>query len=208
MRDVWTKFEICALKNVCFIDTQKICSRFAPPRCRHTWTRRAKFWITLTHSSLGIALILAVIAALRSGIVCVHIVLQIAPKVKVWGVQVWRVWSPLWVRVCSADEHIWNISLSVNKTNIFQGTDFKLRLNVTHRLKIMWLKLGAGTKTITEVIHVFNMLVSFFMSGSSVSAARRSTSGTYLWASMKQTYFKAEISNFVQTSRIDSNLCY
>ena len=30
-------------------------------------------------------------------IVYVHIVLQIALKVKVWRVQVWRVWSPLWV---------------------------------------------------------------------------------------------------------------
>ena len=30
-------------------------------------------------------------------IVCVHIVFHIAPKVKVWGVHVWQVWSPLWV---------------------------------------------------------------------------------------------------------------
>ena len=63
---------------------------------------------------------------------------------------------------CNAEEHIWKISLSVNKTNIFQGTDFKLRSNVMHKLKFMWLKLGTGTKTITEVIYVF-LTCSFFL---------------------------------------------
>jgi len=46
-----------------------MCSRWAPRRCRHIWIRRAKFSMTLPHSSLGIALIAAVIAAFRSGIV-------------------------------------------------------------------------------------------------------------------------------------------
>ena len=43
-------------------------SKWAPRRCRHTWIRRAKFSMTLPHSSLGMALIAAVIAAFRSGI--------------------------------------------------------------------------------------------------------------------------------------------
>ena len=44
-----------------------MCSKWAPRRCRHIWIRRAKFSMTLPHSSLGIALI----AAFRSGIVWV-----------------------------------------------------------------------------------------------------------------------------------------
>ena len=44
---------------------KKMCSKWAPRRCRHIWIRRAKFSMTLPHSSLGIALI----AAFRSGIV-------------------------------------------------------------------------------------------------------------------------------------------
>ena len=40
-----------------------------PRRCRHIWIRREKFSMTLPHSSLGIALIAAVIAAFRSGTV-------------------------------------------------------------------------------------------------------------------------------------------
>ena len=46
-----------------------MCSKWAPRRCRHIWIRRAKFSMTLPHSALGIALIAAVIAAFRSGIV-------------------------------------------------------------------------------------------------------------------------------------------
>ena len=44
---------------------KKVCSKRAPRRCTHIWIRRAKFSMTLPHSSLGIALI----AAFRSGIV-------------------------------------------------------------------------------------------------------------------------------------------
>ena len=46
-----------------------MCSKWVPRRCRHIWIRPAKFLMTLPRSSLGIALIAAVIAAFRSGIV-------------------------------------------------------------------------------------------------------------------------------------------
>jgi len=46
-----------------------MCSKWAPRRCRHVWIRWAKFLMTLPHSSLGIALIAAVIAAFMSGTV-------------------------------------------------------------------------------------------------------------------------------------------
>ena len=46
-----------------------MCSNWAPRRCRHIWIRRANFSMPLPHSSLGIPLIGAVIAAFRSGIV-------------------------------------------------------------------------------------------------------------------------------------------
>jgi len=47
-----------------------------------------KFSMTLPHSSLGIALIAAVIAAFRSGIVwgLLHPVLKVSPLIKIWGV--------------------------------------------------------------------------------------------------------------------------
>jgi len=47
--------------------------------------------MTLPHSSLGIALIAAVIAAYRSGfvwVVAIHPVLKVSPHIKIWGVQV------------------------------------------------------------------------------------------------------------------------
>ena len=47
---------------------KKMCSKWAPRRCRHIWIRRAKFSMTLPHSCLGIALIAALIAAFRSGL--------------------------------------------------------------------------------------------------------------------------------------------
>jgi len=46
-----------------------MCSKWGPRRCRHIWIQRTKFSMTLPHSSLGIALIAAVIDAFRSGIV-------------------------------------------------------------------------------------------------------------------------------------------
>ena len=46
-----------------------MCSKWAPWHCRHIWIRWAKFSMILPHSSLGIALIAAVIAAFRSGLV-------------------------------------------------------------------------------------------------------------------------------------------
>ena len=46
-----------------------VLKKWAPQCCRHIWIRRAKFSITLPHSSLGIALIVDVIAAFRSRIV-------------------------------------------------------------------------------------------------------------------------------------------
>ena len=56
-------------QNSLFHWCSKMCSKWAPRRCRHIWIRRAKFSMTLPHSSLGIAFIAAVIAAFRSGIV-------------------------------------------------------------------------------------------------------------------------------------------
>ena len=46
-----------------------MCSKWAPRHCGHIWIRRAKFLMTLLHSSFGIALVAVVIAAFRSGIV-------------------------------------------------------------------------------------------------------------------------------------------
>ena len=45
-----------------------MCSKLAPWRCRHTWIRQAKLSMTLMHSSLGITVIVAVIADFMSGI--------------------------------------------------------------------------------------------------------------------------------------------
>ena len=69
--------------------------------------------------------------------------------------------SELSKTVYSEEEHIWNIFLSVNKTYIFQSTDFKLCQNIMHGLKSMWLKLGAGAKRITGIIQVLDMLLFF-----------------------------------------------
>ena len=68
----------------------KMCSKWHPRRWRHTCIRRAK--LSMTHSSLGICLIFAVIAAFSSPIVWglfSYIILEIPPQIKIWGVQVW-----------------------------------------------------------------------------------------------------------------------
>ena len=52
-----------------FYVLSKMCSKWHPRRWRHTCIRRAKLSMTRTHSSLGISLIFAVIAALSSPIV-------------------------------------------------------------------------------------------------------------------------------------------
>ena len=65
-----------------------MCYKGAPQRCRHISIRRTKFSMTLPHSSLGLALIAAVIAAFRSGIVwgfLPHPVLKVSPHTKSGG---------------------------------------------------------------------------------------------------------------------------
>ena len=66
----------------------KMCSRCASPHCRHTCTRRAKFWTTdalfpWNRPDFSCNRYLEIRSCLW--IVCVHIVLQIAPKVKKSG---------------------------------------------------------------------------------------------------------------------------
>ena len=56
-------------KNSLFHWRSKNVLQMSSRRCRHIWIRRAKFSMTLPHSYLGIALIAAVIAAFKSGIV-------------------------------------------------------------------------------------------------------------------------------------------
>ena len=55
-------------QKLCFTGAQKMCSKWAPRCCRHIWIRRAKFSMTLPHSSLGIALIAAFMSAIVWGL--------------------------------------------------------------------------------------------------------------------------------------------
>ena len=57
-------------QNLLRFSRYKVCSKWAPRRCLQTLTRRWKFSMTLSHASRGIAWIAAVIAALRSEMVC------------------------------------------------------------------------------------------------------------------------------------------
>ena len=64
-----SKVSILYFKNSLFHWDSKNVLQMSSPALQAIWIRRAKFSMTLPHSSLGIALIVAVIAAFRSGIV-------------------------------------------------------------------------------------------------------------------------------------------
>ena len=56
-------------KTLCSTAAQRYVPDARPGAARQTWIRLAKFSMTLLHSSLGMALMAAVMAALRSGMV-------------------------------------------------------------------------------------------------------------------------------------------
>jgi hypothetical protein len=138
-----------------FYVLSKMCPKWHPRRWRHTCIRRAKLSMTRTHSSYGISMIFAVIAAFSSpivwGLFSYTLSLRYPPQIQIWGVQVWwmryvavlmKLWASLgrrrgidrdeqWFRQDGGHPHTTNDSLA------WLGEWFKDRL-ISRKCEIEW----------------------------------------------------------------------